>query len=76
MHISRQHVGFSVQNLARAAMALFARPGRALAEMRGAITARRALAAMDARMLADIGVSPSERFEEVGRRPWDLKPRG
>ena len=43
--------------------------------MRAAIAGRRALAAMDARMLADIGLSASEAMEEIGRKPWDTAPR-
>ena len=43
--------------------------------MRAAIAGRRALAAMDARMLADIGLSACEAMEEIGRKPWDTAPR-
>lgn len=46
-----------------------------LREMRHAVEGRRALAAMDARMLADIGISPGEAAEEISRRPWDTAPR-
>ncbi|MDE1907043.1 MAG: DUF1127 domain-containing protein [Rhodospirillales bacterium] len=46
----------------------------ALAEMRRAIKGRRAIAQMDARMLADIGMSRAEAQEEVQRKPWDTGP--
>lgn len=35
---------------------------------------RRALAAMDDRMLADIGLSRAEALAEASRAPWDLAP--
>lgn len=40
-----------------------------------AIATRRQLAAMDDRMLADIGISRAEALEEAGRAPWDLMPK-
>jgi uncharacterized protein YjiS (DUF1127 family) len=39
-----------------------------------AIESRRQLAAMDPRMLADIGISRAEALEEARRAPWDLAP--
>jgi uncharacterized protein YjiS (DUF1127 family) len=60
----------------------FAAPQRALrhcfgflAAMRRAIEGRRALADMDARMLADIGVSRAEADAEINRKPWDISAR-
>jgi uncharacterized protein YjiS (DUF1127 family) len=54
------------------------RPGRAwlefLARMVAAIETRRQLAAMDDRMLSDIGISRAEALREAERRPWDLVP--
>ena len=44
-----------------------------LDEMREAVRGRRAIAAMDARMLADIGLSRTEAEEEVNRWPWDTR---
>jgi uncharacterized protein YjiS (DUF1127 family) len=44
-------------------------------EMRAAMAGRRALAAMDARMLADIGLSACEAAEEINRKPWDTASR-
>lgn len=44
-------------------------------EMRAAIAGRHALAAMDARMLADIGLSACDAAEEISRKPWDTAPR-
>ncbi|MBU6449131.1 MAG: DUF1127 domain-containing protein [Rhodospirillales bacterium] len=38
------------------------------------IEGRRAIARMDARMLADIGLSRADAEEEMRRRPWDNKP--
>jgi uncharacterized protein YjiS (DUF1127 family) len=46
-----------------------------LAEMRRAVEGRRAIARMDARMLADIGLSQGEAMHEASRRPWDTVPR-
>lgn len=39
-----------------------------------AIESRRHLAGMDARMLADIGISRAEALTEAARAPWDLTP--
>jgi uncharacterized protein YjiS (DUF1127 family) len=46
-----------------------------LVEMRHAVEGRRAIARMDARMLADIGLSHGEAIEEASRRPWDTAQR-
>jgi uncharacterized protein YjiS (DUF1127 family) len=46
---------------------------RRVAEIRRVIEGRRAIARMDARMLADIGLSRSAALEEINRRPWDYK---
>jgi uncharacterized protein YjiS (DUF1127 family) len=40
-----------------------------------AIQERRALAMMDTRMLADIGLSRAEAETEINRKPWDTAPR-
>lgn len=55
--------------------------GQAAAAWLGALRAalrvastRRALAEMDDRMLADIGLTRAEALREAGRRPWDLSP--
>jgi uncharacterized protein YjiS (DUF1127 family) len=42
--------------------------------MRQAVAGRRALAGMDARMFADIGISQSEAAFEMNRKPWDTAP--
>lgn len=42
--------------------------------MREAVAGRRALAAMDGRMFADIGVSQSEAAFEMSRKFWDTAP--
>ncbi|NKC32444.1 DUF1127 domain-containing protein [Roseomonas sp. BU-1] len=39
------------------------------------ITTRRQLAAMDDRMLKDIGLSRADAVYESGRLPWDIGPR-
>jgi uncharacterized protein YjiS (DUF1127 family) len=39
--------------------------------MRHAVAGRRALARMDERMFADIGISQSEAAFEMKRKPWD-----
>ncbi len=44
--------------------------------MRQAMAGRRALARMDDRMLADIGLSQSEAAYEMNRKPWDTAPLG
>ncbi len=44
-------------------------------EVRKTWRGRRALAAMDARMLADIGFSRADAQIEINRRPWDIAPR-
>jgi uncharacterized protein YjiS (DUF1127 family) len=44
-----------------------------LARLTRAVEERRILATLDARMLADIGVSPSEAHREANRAPWDLR---
>jgi uncharacterized protein YjiS (DUF1127 family) len=46
-----------------------------LRAMRRAMRGRRALAMMDARMLADIGLSRAEAEVEINRKPWDVEPR-
>ena len=38
------------------------------------VRTRAVLAEMDARMLADIGLSRAEALQEARRRPWDLVP--
>ncbi len=43
--------------------------------IRQAVQERRALAMMDARMLADIGLSRTEAETEINRKPWDIAPR-
>ncbi len=53
------------------AKALLARLG----QMRQTVIGRRAIAQMDDRMLADIGLSRSEALAEINRRPWDIAPR-
>ena len=45
-----------------------------MVSMRRAIEGRRAIARMDARMLADIGLSRADAQEEVRRKPWDNAP--
>jgi uncharacterized protein YjiS (DUF1127 family) len=42
--------------------------------MRQAVAGRRALAGMDERMFADIGISQSEAAYEMNRKPWDMAP--
>lgn len=53
-------------------------PGRAWLEFLtrwiAAMETRRRLAAMDDRMLSDIGISRAEALREAERRPWDLAP--
>ncbi|MGG5812405.1 DUF1127 domain-containing protein [Falsiroseomonas sp. CW058] len=39
-----------------------------------AVSTRRQLAQMDARMLKDIGLTRSEALAEAGRAPWDIGP--
>lgn len=43
--------------------------------IRKAVQERRALAQMDPRMLADIGLSRAEAEAEINRKPWDIAPR-
>jgi uncharacterized protein YjiS (DUF1127 family) len=38
------------------------------------VAERRALARMDERMFADIGISQSEAAFEMNRKPWDTAP--
>ena len=45
-----------------------------LAGMRQAVIGRRALAQMDARMLADIGLCRASASEQTDRRRWDVRP--
>jgi len=45
-----------------------------LRAMRQAVAGRRALAGMDERMFADIGISQSEAAFEINRKPWDTAP--
>jgi uncharacterized protein YjiS (DUF1127 family) len=49
-------------------------PARWLRLMLRAIQTRRALAAMDDRMLSDIGVSRRDALREARRAPWKLTP--
>jgi uncharacterized protein YjiS (DUF1127 family) len=42
--------------------------------MRQAMAGRRALARMDDRMLADIGISRRDAAYEMNRKPWDTAP--
>jgi|GEM_PF-6740289 uncharacterized protein YjiS (DUF1127 family) len=60
---------------ASAPLRCLAHMARRVAEMRRAVEGRRAIARMDARMLADIGLSRAEAVEEVSRKPWDTGPR-
>ncbi|MBW8269429.1 DUF1127 domain-containing protein [Caldovatus sp. SYSU G05006] len=46
-----------------------------LVRMLRAIESRRQLAAMDDRMLSDIGLSRADALHEADRRSWDLAPR-
>lgn len=46
-----------------------------LAALLQAIRTRRELAAMDARMLKDIGLTRSDAYEEIRRAPWDFGER-
>lgn len=39
-----------------------------------AMTTRRELAALDERMLHDLGLSKADVSREVGRAPWDITP--
>jgi len=48
---------------------------RFVREVRRAWQGRRALATMDARMLADIGFSRADAETEINRKPWDIAPR-
>ena len=57
-------------------------PGRGLRHFAARVRAvrkvmqeRRALAAMDPRMLSDIGLSRAESEAEINRKPWDIAPR-
>jgi uncharacterized protein YjiS (DUF1127 family) len=43
--------------------------------VRQAMRSRRELAMMDARMLADIGLSRAEAEAEINRKPWDIASR-
>lgn len=43
--------------------------------MHQAVRERRALAMMDGRMLADIGLSHADAEAEINRKPWDIAPR-
>lgn len=45
-----------------------------LARAARAFESRRHLAAMDDRMLSDIGISRLDALAEAGRRPWDVMP--
>lgn len=45
-----------------------------LRAMRHALAGRIALAEMDERMFADIGISRTDAVFEIGRRPWDTVP--
>jgi len=57
----------------------FLTPARALLarfeQMREVAAGRRAIARMDERLLADIGLSRGQALEEVSRRPWDVAPK-
>ena len=46
-----------------------------LHEVRKTWQGRRALATLDARMLADIGFSRADAETEINRKPWDIGPR-
>lgn len=53
-------------------------PGRFWAALRQAWQVRqtrRQLAEMDDHMLADLGISRAEAYEEARRAPWDTGPR-
>jgi uncharacterized protein YjiS (DUF1127 family) len=45
-----------------------------LRAIKHAIEGRRHLMKMDARMLADIGISASQARHEADRKPWDIAP--
>lgn len=46
-----------------------------MSAIRQAVRERRALAQMDERMLADIGLSRAQAEGEINRKPWDIAPR-
>ena len=46
-----------------------------VAEMRQAVSGRRAIARMDDRMLSDIGLSHGDAQAEISRRPWDVSAK-
>ncbi len=46
-----------------------------LQAVRQAVRERRALAQMDERMLADIGLSRAQAEVEINRKPWDIASR-
>ncbi len=69
---------FSLSRLymdAGAPLRCLARMARRAVEMRRAMEGRKAISRMDARMLADIGLSRAEALEEINRKPWDIGPR-
>jgi uncharacterized protein YjiS (DUF1127 family) len=61
-------VGFCLDPAGRAAR------DRLGLHLRQTVAGRRALARMDERMFADIGISQSEAAFEMNRKPWDTAP--
>lgn len=45
-----------------------------LREIHHIMETRRLLAAMDERMLGDIGISRGQAQHEINRKPWDVTP--
>lgn len=58
--------------LARSLPAPYRRPRLSVLAMLDVWRQRRALARLDARMLADIGVTEAEALKEAARPIWDL----
>lgn len=54
---------------------LFRAAVQVVASVARAVSTRRELAAMDDRMLADIGISRADAHAEAQRAPWDVTPR-
>jgi uncharacterized protein YjiS (DUF1127 family) len=76
MSAKARAIGVSGNSSLRAAFAEIRLVIAKLRAIKHAIEGRRHLMTMDARMLADIGISASQARHEASRKPWDIAPFG
>ena len=74
-HVGGRHEGGQREGQGRGVAGRAGRVWDLLRRVWHARRTRRDLAAMDDRMLADIGIGRADAYEEARRAPWDVTPR-